>query len=110
MRRKAPASPERWLKGAVRRIARGVRPERVVLFGSYAYGKPRADSDLDLLVIVKKSGSRDKRYEKVDRAIGEHVWPVDLLVRDAKEVADRLKLGDTFMAAILRDGKVLYES
>jgi predicted nucleotidyltransferase len=41
-----------------RRVAKQFNPERIILFGSYAYGKPREDSDVDLLVVL--------RHETVD--------------------------------------------
>lgn len=110
MRRSSQVPARRWLAGAVRRIRLRARPRKIILFGSYAYGKPGKDSDLDLLVILGRRMDREKRYALVDRAIGEHLWPVDLIVRDSREVAARLKIGDPFFTDVLRRGKVLYES
>lgn len=104
------SSARRWLEGAVRRLKNRVHPRKVVLFGSYAYGKPSKESDLDLLVIVDSRMSREKRYAWVDRAIGEHIWPIDLLVRNPNEVAARVRIGDPFFMDILKRGRVLYES
>lgn len=100
----------RWLGGVTRRIASRVRPKKIILFGSYAYGKPRRDSDLDLLVIASGLKSREKSYDLVDRAVGDHLWPVDLLVRRPEEVEARLRMGDSFFMEIMSKGKVLYES
>lgn len=101
---------ERWLRRAVRRIAARARPSRIILFGSYAYGKPHRDSDFDLLVVLDRPTSRDRRYDLVQGAIGEHLWPVDLLVRRPEEVEGRLRIGDSFFLDIMKKGRVLYES
>ena len=98
------------LNGAVRRIAAKVKPKKIILFGSHAYGRPGKDSDIDLLVVVDRPGSREKRYRVVDKAIGEHLWPLDILVRRSEEVEERLRIGDSFIQEIITRGKVLYES
>ena len=52
----------------------------------------------------------EKRYELVDKAIGEHRWPLDLIVRGPGEVESRVRMGDSFFAGIMSRGRVLYES
>ena len=65
----------------VNRIVRAVNPERIILFGSYAYGKPDSNSDLDILVIVKESKlPRYKRAVPVYRALEGILIPKDILV------------------------------
>lgn len=103
-------SAESWLKAAVRRIVAKARPSKIILFGSRVYGKPDAESDFDLLVLLDSPDSREGRYDLVDMAIGLHRWPVDILVRTPKEVEERLLMGDSFLRTILRRGKILYES
>ena len=106
-----PSRPaERWARIAARRIVRRVKPRKIILFGSYAYGRPTHDSDIDLLVILDKPLDRFRRYELVDKAIGDHRWPIDILVRHPKEVEHRLKIKDSFFIEIVSRGKVLYES
>lgn len=109
-----PAGPqrpaERWARLAARRIAARVRPRKIILFGSYAYGRPRRGSDVDLLVIVDGPRDRFKRYALVDEAVGEHRWPIDILVRSPEEIDHRLRIKDSFFMEIMRRGKVLYES
>lgn len=109
-RRANKRGARRWLRQAVKRIASQAKPRRIILFGSYAYGKPRAYSDIDLLVILGRPSSWDKRYEIVDKAIGEHIWPVDIIVRRPEEIESRLRMGDSFLREIIDRGKVLYES
>ena len=103
-------SSDRWLNQAVRRIAARAKPWKIILFGSRARGSSAADSDIDLLVLFDHPISRPMSYDLVDDAIGRHRWPVDILVRTAEDVRERLRIGDTFFRRILRDGKVLYES
>jgi uncharacterized protein len=115
-KRKTPA-PERWYRGAnipmrvIRRFARDVaerfQPEKIILFGSYAYGTPHDDSDVDILVVMPARNQIDKAVQ-IDWAIDAQ-FPVDLIVRTPKKLAQRLKDGDQFLREITTQGKVLYE-
>lgn len=100
----------RWLAAAVCRIAAKTRPERILLFGSHARGMPGPNSDIDLLVILGKPRNPEKRYLLVDRAVGAHRWPMDLLVCSHEEIRERLRKGDVFFRYVLRRGIPLYES
>ncbi len=92
-----------------RRIGEVFRPQRVILFGSYAQGKPTPDSDVDLLIITPFEGrSADKSVEI--RMKVRPPFPVDLLVRTPGKVCERLAMGDDFIRDILEKGKVLYEA
>jgi predicted nucleotidyltransferase len=90
-------------------IARMVRPERIILFGSYAYGRPSAGSDVDLLVVLRFRGNPVRKaaeiLEKVNPRIG-----VDLLVRTPAQVRQRLAWNDFFMREIVEKGKVLHDT
>lgn len=91
------------------RIAEIFAPQKIILFGSWSYGEPRWDSDVDLLVIM------DTKRRPVEQAIEIYrkvdvPFPLDLLVRTPKQVEERLQLGDMFIAEILSKGKVLYEA
>jgi predicted nucleotidyltransferase len=92
-----------------RQIGEQFGAERVILFGSYAQGKVNADSDVDLLVIGPFKGrSVDKSVEI--RMKLRPQFPVDIIVRTAEKVRQRVKMGDFFMQEILEKGKVLYEA
>src|SRR4051812_42549042 len=99
----------RKIKAFVKEIARQFRPERVVLFGSYAYGKPTEDSDVDLLVIMPH-----KEHEAVMAAeILKRVhagFPKDLIVRSPQTIRKLLAMGDCFITEILERGETLYEA
>ena len=90
-------------------MAEEFKPERIVLFGSYARGKPTPDSDVDLLVVM------DHRGRPADQSVEIRLrlrppFPLDLLVRSPKTVQKRLALGDSFLKEILEKGQVLYEA
>jgi predicted nucleotidyltransferase len=89
-------------------IAREFRPQKIILFGSYAYGRPTPDSDVDMLVILPyRRGSRPSL--EIRRRISAG-FPVDILVRAPAEVARRLRQGDSFIKEVMSNGRVLYEA
>jgi len=91
------------------RIAQEFHPQRVILFGSYARGKPSPDSDVDLLVITPvEKRTADKAVEILLRV--RPPFPIDLLVRTPQQVQERLELGDVFMREVVEQGQVLYEA
>jgi len=91
------------------RLAAEFHPERIILFGSHAYGTPRADSDVDLLVILPFSGKgTTKSVEMLSRV--EPTFPVDLLVRSPEEIKQRLALNDFFLREVTERGLTLYAS
>lgn len=112
-----PQQP-RWYSGAdvpmsvIRRVARQIgeqfAPEQVILFGSYAYGKPHRDSDVDLLVVMPARNQIDQAV-KISLAI-DPPFPVDVIVRTPKNLDWRLRAGDSFLEEIVSKGKVLYGS
>ena len=114
---KVDAPLQRWYRGAdvpmraIRRFAREVgerfRPEKIILFGSYAYGRPHEDSDVDLLVVMPARNETDQAV-KIRRAV-DAPFPMDLLVRTPKTMEWRLREGDWFLHEIVTKGKVLYE-
>jgi predicted nucleotidyltransferase len=94
---------------AVRRIARELRPQKIILFGSYAYGNPTPDSDVDLLVVMQSRQTRIERYLSVCRLLRPRPFPVDILVRTPQEIRHSLQSRDFFIQEIVSRGKVLYE-
>jgi len=98
------------LPQAVKKIAETLKPEKIILFGSYAYGNPTPDSDVDLLVIMKTNATQKERYLSVARLLRPRQFPVDIIVRTPKEVERALKTkGYFFIREIVTKGKVLYE-
>jgi len=92
-----------------RRIGLEFGAEQVILFGSYARGSVTEDSDVDLLVIGPFEGRSVDRSVQIRMKLRPR-FPVDLLVRTAEKVRQRVEMGDDFMREILEEGKVLYEA
>lgn len=97
------------IKNVVQKIVQTFRPERVVLFGSFARQTAGNNSDVDLLVVLPHEGSAAKCAAEIRQAV-EFGFPCDLLVRSPQKVAERLRMGDPFFKEILANGKTLYES
>jgi len=99
--------PMRAIRAVVKQIAERFQPEKVILFGSYAYGRPRPESDVDLLVVMETPLRNREQAAQIARAIDYH-FGLDLLVRRPQQLAERLALGDFFLQEITEKGKVLY--
>src|SRR5215212_12160169 len=98
------------LPRAIERIVSELKPEKIILFGSYAYGNPTPHSDVDLLVSMKTKAKEIDRYVAVSNLLYPRQFPVDILVKTPKEMeAEARKIGNFFMQEILKRGKVLYE-
>ena len=91
-----------------RRIAREFKPQRIVLFGSYAHGQPTSDSDVDLLVILPFRGSALRKAVEILNRINPD-FPVDLLARRPDDTRRRHAEGDPLIREALDRGIVLYE-
>lgn len=90
-------------------IAREFRPRKIILFGSYAYGKPTDDSDVDMLVIMPFNRKQGRKSLEIRQRI-QTDFPLDLIVRTPECIAQRLQWDDCFMQEILAKGDVLYEA
>ena len=100
---------KKYLNDLREQIVRAVNPQKLILFGSYAYGLPNEDSDIDLLVIMPFEGSAHQQAFEIRRRINS-VMPMDLMVRTPEFVAQRLAWGDSFMCEVVEQGKTLYEA
>ena len=100
----------RQIKKFADEVVRQFRPHKIVLFGSYAYGKPTMDSDVDLLVIMDRNRYRGERMSVRIRHAVPRDFPMDLIVRTPAEVGKRLRWGDCFMKEVIEKGEVLYET
>lgn len=96
------------LPAAVEKIVRELNPEKIILFGSYAYGNPTPDSDVDLLIILKTDSKRAERVVAVSNILYPREFPVDILVKTPQELNDELT-HNFFLREITSKGKVLYE-
>lgn len=97
------------LPEAVQRLAAALQPEKIILFGSYAYGQPTPDSDVDLLIIMDSVAPSAERYLTASRLLYPRPFPVDILVRTPHEIDQAIQKGDFFIKEIVSQGHVLYE-
>ena len=88
-------------------IARRFRPERIVLFGSYAYGTPTEDSDVDLLVVLPFEGREAKKSTEIQTAVRIR-FPVDLIAITPDRLRQRTGMGDFFLREVTQKGQELY--
>ncbi len=95
------------IRKLARQIAERFQPERIILFGSYAYGQPHPDSDVDLLVVMPARNEIDQAC-RIRLAV-DHPFPLDLIVRTPDNLRWRVKEGDWFLREITSRGKLLYE-
>jgi len=97
------------LDALIRRLVEAYQPQRVILYGSRAYGEPREDSDVDLLVIKDTEEGWGRRQDAVAECLRDvtRAW-VDVRVITPAELAGRLERGSQFYAEILKRGRVLY--
>ena len=97
------------LKKILETVVKEYKPEKVILFGSGAWGELVEGSDLDLFIIKKgvEKQRRSQRYQEVSSLI-DHDIPIDFLVYTPYEVEKRLYLGDPFIKKIINRGKVIY--
>jgi predicted nucleotidyltransferase len=100
--------PQRAIEDTVRQIVQQFQPERIILFGSYARGRPRRESDVDLLVVMDTAFKETEQAIRICQAIEYH-FGLDLIVRTPDTLARRLALGDPFIHEVVSQGKVLYE-
>ncbi|MDA2922865.1 nucleotidyltransferase domain-containing protein [Patescibacteria group bacterium AH-259-L07] len=95
------------IQAVVNKIVQEYHPEKIILFGSYVWGKPGPDSDVDLFIITKTENTRALARE-IDGLLFPRLFPIDVLVYTPEHVEKRKKRGDFFINDILTKGKVLY--
>ena len=100
-----PNIPLSAIRRFARRIAERFDPEKIILFGSYAYGRPTPDSDVDLLVILPFEGHPARKAAEIRTSV-RAPFPMDLLVWKP----NRMRCRDSFTRTVLNEGRILYES
>jgi hypothetical protein len=100
---------EEALDTMVQRLVPALHPHKIIMFGSYIYGVPTPDSDVDLLVILDTQAHPVDRYLSVSRLLRPRPFPLDILVKTPEEMTRAVAHGDPFIIEILTQGRVLYE-
>ncbi|TKJ40078.1 hypothetical protein CEE37_10090 [candidate division LCP-89 bacterium B3_LCP] len=96
------------IKQLADQIVHQFQPERVLLFGSYAYGTPGPDSDVDLLVVLPFEGKNFRKSLEILIAVNPQ-FGVDLIARRPEDTRWRYEQGDPLIREAIDKGKVLYE-
>lgn len=104
-----PEVTDALLGDVTRRIVEQFHPHKVILFGSYVWGKPHIYSDLDLFVVMDSDERPAIRGANVHMAAFTPYVPMDVLVYTPDEMRERLEVGDSFVREILTNGRVLYD-
>jgi predicted nucleotidyltransferase len=99
--------PMRVIRRYARQVAERFQPDKIILFGSYAYGTPHVDSDVDLLVVMQAWNQLSKAAEI--QIACEPQFPLDIIVRTPDTLRRRLEERESFHTEIVTKGKVLYE-
>ncbi|MBU3942673.1 nucleotidyltransferase domain-containing protein [Patescibacteria group bacterium] len=99
---------QKEIKNITEQITKRYKPKKIILYGSFAYGKPHKDSDVDLFVIKETKKKRTERHLELDKILSDRNIPLDILVYTSKEVEQKLALKDLFIKKIMDQGKVIY--
>lgn len=99
--------PMRVIRQFARQVAERFQPDKIILFGSHAYGTPHADSDVDILVIMPCRNQLDQAV-KISLTV-DPPFPLDIIVRKPHNLQWRLEEGESFHTEIVTRGKILYE-
>jgi predicted nucleotidyltransferase len=99
---------EKEIQSITQQLIEKYGPEKIILFGSAARGDSGPDSDADFLIIKKQTPYYGSDRIRELSPIIERNIPVDFLVYRPEEFEERLEMGDPFLKAILKEGRVLY--
>ena len=104
--------PLEYINSLTKAIVEKVNPEKVILFGSYAYGTPNKDSDIDILVILKDSPfPRHQRTGALYSTMKDYYtnYSIDFVVYTEQEVKKWANASLAFITSTINKGTVLYE-
>lgn len=91
------------------RIIKEYDPERIILFGSYAFGTENSDSDVDLFVVKESEMPRPLRTIALRKLLTGAGIPLDLIVYTPHEVEESKGNVYSFVHEVLKTGKIVYE-
>jgi predicted nucleotidyltransferase len=100
--------PQKAIDQVVEQIVEKFKPQKIILFGSYARGNPRPESDVDMLVVMNTKLKDVRQAIEICQQI-DYRFGLDLIVHTPKYLMERVKRGDWFLRDVLKEGKVLYD-
>ena len=99
---------EKKLKEVADKIAREFQPEKIILFGSYAWGEPTKYSDMDFFIVTETENTRKTAME-IDSSIFPRFMAMDFIVYTPAQLKKELEIEEPFISKVMKAGKVLYE-
>ena len=96
------------IESVVQKMVREFDPEKVILFGSWAWGNPTPDSDVDLFIVKDTDRPTREVAMEIDGSIFPRPFPIDLMVYKPEQVERSIESGNFFVRDIIAKGKVLY--
>ena len=100
---------EDYLKNIVKKVTDNFKPEKIILFGSYAYGTPTKDSDIDLMVVMDTEMKPYERALPIRKTLKYLGMPKDVIVRTPQEFERFKDIVGTIIYTAAHKGKVIYE-
>jgi predicted nucleotidyltransferase len=100
---------ESYLKNIVEKITDNFNPQKIILFGSYAYGHPTADSDMDIMIVMDTDEKPHKRAVSVRKILKGIGMPKDIIVKTPEEFERFKDIVGTIVYPAAHKGKVIYE-
>lgn len=99
---------EEKIRQIVEKIVKEYQPEKIILFGSWAWGNPGPDSDIDLFIVKESEEDPIERMRQVHRILFGVNAAVDVLVYTPEQTNRRLRMGDPFLRKVVNSGQTLY--
>jgi predicted nucleotidyltransferase len=99
---------EKEIKKITDKIVREYQPEKIILFGSYAWGNPTKDSDVDLFIVKETENTREMS-RKINRLFFPRYVAMDFMIYTPKQFEEEILLEEPFIKKIIQSGNVLYE-
>jgi len=101
--------PAELLKDIVKRLVDGLHPEKIILFGSHAYGEPSESSDIDLLIVISESDEpRHRRARRAYSCLRGLTAPTELIVLTRQEMERSARVPASLVSRAIQQGRVLY--
>ena len=98
---------EKEIKKIAQQIAKKHKPEKIILFGSFAWGKPSKNSDVDLLVVKDTNNTRSLAMA-IDDSIYPRQFPMDVIVYTPNQLQSEIDIEEPFVLKIVQKGKILF--
>ena len=100
--------PQLAIQNVVEQIVLHFNPQKIILFGSYAWGKPTESSDVDLFIVQKSDETKRVRQISLKKKLFGSGVPMDIIIYTPEELEKRINIRDVFVRKVLRDGKLIY--